>query len=412
MSPFYIVAIFLTAAALASYINYRYTKLPSTVGVLAISLAMSLVLIALNFLGIDISGPAERFLEGAHFSKSLMQGMLSFLLFAGAIKININDLSKQKLVVGTLATVGVVFSTFLIGASLFFTLKLFSISLPFIYCLLFGSLISPTDPVAVLSILKSLKAPKTLETKIAGESLFNDGVGVVVFLTILGIIGSGSGHETSVLSVAILFCQEALGGAVFGFAIGWVAYKALKQVDDHSVEVLITLALVCGGFALATVIHTSGPIAIVVAGLLIGNHGRQFAMSEHTREHLDNFWELLDEILNAVLFVWIGLEALTLDFTLSYAMLGGIAVVLTLSARFISVWSVISLMKFRRQFTDNAIRILTWGGLRGGISVALALSIPQGPERNLIVSLTYVVVIFSILVQGLTIKHLIPQEQS
>ncbi len=412
MSPFTIVAIFITAAALASYINYRYTKLPSTVGVLAISLAMSLLLIALNAMGLDIQGPAQEFLARTDFSVTLMQGMLSFLLFAGAIRINLNDLVKQKFVVSTLATVGVVLSTFLISATLYYTLQLFSVTMPFIYCLLFGALISPTDPVAVLSILKSLKAPKTLETKIAGESLFNDGVGVVVFLTILGIANSAPEHSATVLSVATLFLQEAVGGIVFGLVIGFVAYKALKQVDDHSVEVLITLALVCGGFALATAIHTSGPIAIVVAGLLIGNHGRQFAMSQRTRERLDDFWEMLDEILNAVLFVWIGLEALTLDFTLNYVLLGGVTVILTLGARYISVWSVISLLKFRREFTDGAIRILTWGGLRGGISVALALSIPQGPERDLIVSLTYMVVIFSILVQGLTIKRLIPQTAS
>ncbi len=409
MSPFTLAAIFISAAALASYINYRYTKLPSTVGVLAISLAMSLALIALNSLGLDIRGPAQEFLAGTDFSVTLMQGMLSFLLFAGAIRINLNDLMKQKFVVSTLATVGVILSAFLIGGTLFFSLQAFSVSLPFIYCLLFGALISPTDPVAVLSILKSLNAPKTLETKIAGESLFNDGVGVVVFLTILGITNAAPGHSATVLSVTTLFLQEAVGGIVFGLVIGFVAYRALKKVDDYSVEVLITLALVCGGFALATAIHTSGPIAIVVAGLLIGNHGRQFAMSQKTRERLDDFWELLDEILNAVLFVWIGLEALIMDFTLNYVLLGGITVILTLSARFISVWSVISLLKFRREFTDGAIRILTWGGLRGGISVALALSIPQGPERDLVVSLTYMVVIFSILVQGLTVKRLIPQ---
>ncbi len=408
MSPFSIAAIFLTAAALASFINYRYTKLPSTVGVLAISLAMSLLLILLNVLGLDIQGPAEKFLSHSDFSETLMQGMLSFMLFAGAIKINLNDLAKQKYVVSILATVGVVFSAGIIGATLYFTLHLFSVSLPFIYCLLFGALISPTDPVAVLSILKSLKAPKSLETKIAGESLFNDGVGVVVFVTILGIAGAGEGHTGGFLSVLGLFAQEAIGGIVFGLAIGWIAYKVLKEVDDYSVEVLITLALVCGGFALATAMHTSGPIAIVVAGLLIGNHGRQFAMSQKTRERLDDFWELLDEILNAVLFVWIGLEALTLDFTFSYLLLGSATVIITLGARFISVWSVVSVMEFRRQFTAGAIRILTWGGLRGGISVALALSIPQSPERDLIVSLTYMVVIFSILVQGLTIKRLIP----
>ena len=404
MTIFKIIAIFITIAALASYINYRYIKLPSTIGLMVIGLVMSLSLIGLNFVGLDIAGPMEELLKQIDFSDTLMKGMLSFLLFAGALKININDLAKQKLVVGALATAGVVVTTFIVGSAIYLVLALFDISVSYLYCLVFGALIAPTDPVAVLAILKSVNAPKTLETKIAGESLFNDGVGIVVFTVLIGI---AAGESVSLGHIAALFFREAVGGVLFGAAIGLIAYRLLKNVDEHSVEILITLALVVGGYALASSLHTSGPIAIVVAGLLIGNYGRAFAMSAKTRERLDDFWEMIDEILNAVLFVWIGLEILILAFKPDYFIIGLIAIPLTLGARFFSVWGTISIMKFKREFSPNAIRILTWGGLRGGISIALALSLAPGEARDLIVSITYIVVVFSILVQGLSIKRLI-----
>ncbi|MEE9553823.1 MAG: sodium:proton antiporter [candidate division Zixibacteria bacterium] len=405
MTIFKIIAIFITLAALASYINYRYIKLPSTIGLMVVGLGMSLSLIGLSSLGVDVLGPMEGVLRQIDFSDTLMKGMLSFLLFAGALKININDLAKQKLVVGTLATAGVVVTTFLVGSAIYFALMLFNFSIPYSYCLVFGALIAPTDPVAVLAILKSVKTPKTLETKIAGESLFNDGVGVVVFTVLVGI--AAGGDSVSFGPIALLFIREAIGGVLFGLIIGLIAYRLLKNVDEHTVEILITLSLVVGGYALASSLHTSGPIAIVVAGLLIGNYGRTLAMSVKTRVRLDDFWEMIDEILNAVLFVWIGLEILILSFEPNFFLVGLIAIPLTLGARFISVWSTISIMKFKRQFSPDAIRILTWGGLRGGISIALALSLAPGEARDLIVSITYVVVVFSILVQGLSIKRLI-----
>jgi len=402
------IAVFITIAALLSYINYRFVKLPSTIGLMMIALAMSLLLIGLGKLGFGIEAHAEQFLSGIDFSEALMQGMLSFLLFAGALKINLEDLAKQKYIVTGLATVGVVASTFMVGSAIYFALVWLDIPLSYIYCLVFGALIAPTDPVAVLAILKSVKVSKSIETKIAGESLFNDGIGVVVFIVLVGI--ATGGEDAGVGSAVMLFVQEALGGVGFGFVIGWFAYQLLKNVDAYSVEVLITLALVSGGYALASAIHTSGPIAIVVAGLLIGNHGRMYAMSDVTRHHLDMFWELIDEILNAVLFVWIGLEILVLAFSWDYVWAGLVAIPISLLARFVSVSSFVGLLKFRRKFSDNTIRILTWGGLRGGISIALALSLAAGEARDLIVGITYVVVVFSILVQGSTIKRLVKTE--
>lgn len=404
MSIFNIIAIFISVAALASYINYRYIKLPSTIGLMFIGLVMSLAVIGLSAVGVDLRSSAVRFLGRIDFSEALMKGMLSFLLFAGALKINLNDLAKQKFTIGSLATGGVITVTFIVGTIIYFVLEAVGTALPYAYCLVFGALIAPTDPVAVLAILKSIKAPRSLEIKIAGESLFNDGVGVVVFTVLVGI---AAGESASAGHVILLFAREALGGVAFGLVIGYIAFRLLKNVDDHSVEILLTLALVGGGYALASVVHTSGPIAIVVAGLLIGNYGRRLAMSEATRNHLDRFWELIDEILDAVLFVWIGFEILVLSFTLDFLIVGLIAIPVVLAARFISVSSIIAVMKFRREFSRNAVKILTWGGLRGGISIALALSLAPGDARNLIVSITYVVVVFSILVQGLTIKRVI-----
>ncbi len=330
--------------------------------------------------------------------------MLSFLLFAGALHINLNDLAERKWSIGSLASVGVLLSTFLVGSAAWWLLGALGIGMPYLYCLLFGALISPTDPIAVLGLLKTAGAPKSLETKIAGESLFNDGVGIVVFLALLEV-ASGH-HAVNAGEVTLLFVQEVVGGALFGLGLGYVAYRMLKSVDNYQVEVLITLALVFGGYALANSLHLSGPIAIVLAGLLIGNHGRAFGMSETTRHHLDVFWELIDEILNAVLFVLIGLEVMVLTFTRAHLVAGLLLIPIVLGARFVGVGIPITVLRLFRSFTPGAVRILTWGGLRGGISVALALSLPAGPERETILTVTYILVVFSIVVQGLTLQRL------
>ncbi len=404
-------ALLLTLAAIFSYINFRFIKLPTTIGIMLIAMLISVSLVALGHCGFEgIQNKATAVLEGIDFNKALMHGMLSFLLFSGALHVNLEDLAKHKLIISILATVGVVMSTFIVGSVAWIVFWLIGIKLPFIYCLLFGSLIAPTDPIAVIGILKKVGIPKSLETKITGESLFNDGVAVVVFLVIMGIVTGG--HDITVGHIMFLFVEEALGGIFFGLAIGWLAYLMLKSVDNYQVEVLLTLALVMGGYSFAYVIHVSGPIAMVVAGIFIGNRGRLLAMSENTREHLDSFWELMDEILNAVLFLLIGLEILVLTIKGSYLIAGLIMIPVVLIARFISVGLPVTFLRLLRDFSPHAVKIMTWGGLRGGISVALALSLPNGPEREALLTVTYIIVIFSILVQGLTIERFVSSKQN
>ncbi len=407
---FEIIAILITLAALFSYVNYRFLGLPTTIGLMILALVLSTALIIAGTFVPAVRDTAERLLESINFDETLLHGMLGYLLFAGALHINLEDLARHKLVIGTLASVGIVISTALVGGATWCIFRFVGMPVDLIYCLLFGALISPTDPIAVLGILKSLAAPKDLETKIAGESLFNDGVGVVVFLALLGFAGAGHGEEPiGFSSVAMLFLKEVVGGAVFGLVIGLIAYRMLKDVNNYQVEVLITLALVTGGYSVAYVWHLSGPIAMVVAGLLIGNHGRSFAMSETTREHLDTFWELVDEILNAVLFVLIGLEVLVLTVEGRYVLAGVLAIPTVLAARFISVGIPMAILPRPRR-VPHAVKLLTWGGLRGGISVALALALRDALRGHVdsrvtdaILVMTYIVVVFSIVVQGLTI---------
>lgn len=405
MHLFEVFALLITVTAGFSYLNHRVIGLPTTIGVMLIALLGSLLLQVSEYAGLGLESHAEAWLSQIDFNEALLHGMLSFLLFAGALHININDLLDKKWVIASLAVIGTLLSTLLLGGLTWWVLGWLGLSVSFVHCLLFGALISPTDPIAVLGILKSAGAPKSLETKIAGESLFNDGVGVVVFLAILEI-ATGT-HELSAGHVSVLFLQEAVGGAVFGLAIGSLAYYLLKSVNNYQVEIFITLALVSGGYALAQHLHVSGPIAIVLAGLLIGNQGRLLAMSETTREHLDLFWELIDEILNAVLFVLIGLEVLVLTFTQQYLAAGVILIPLVLLARWVAIGIPLNILGRFQPFTPGALWILTWGGLRGGISVALALSIPKSPERDLLLAMTYIVVVFSIVVQGLTIETLV-----
>lgn len=405
MSLFQLIAVLLTLAALFSYLNHRFIRLPTTIGLMFISLLFSVGLLVISQFGLDLESKAEAFLSQIDFYETLMEGMLGYLLFAGALHINFDDLWRQKWAIGILATVGVLCSAFLIAVLLFFILQILSIPIPFLYCLVFGALISPTDPIAVLGLLKQANAPKSLETKIAGESLFNDGVGVVIFLVVKDL--AQGDHDPVFSHIVQLLAQEAIGGVLLGLVLGWVGYLLLKGVDHYSVEVLLTLALVTGGYALAGLLHVSGPLAVVTAGLLIGNHGRYFAMSETSRHHLDSFWEMVDEILTAVLFVLIGLELIIISLKTNYLAAGLLAIPAVLLARFISVGIPVNLLKLRRSFTPHAIKILTWGGLRGGISVALALSLQHGPQRDLLLTVTYVIVVFTILVQGLTVPRLL-----
>ncbi len=409
MSLFEIISLLLCLAAVFSYINYKYIKLPTTIGIMLLSLLFSLGLLLFGEFGFSLDEQATVLVKSIDFNEALLHGMLSFLLFAGALHVNLNDLREQKWVIGTLATVGVISSTFIIGTVMYYILGWLGIPVAYIYCLVFGALISPTDPIAVMGILKLVGAPKTLETKIAGESLFNDGVGVVVFLVLLGI--ATGGDEMSASHVVELFAVEALGGVFFGLGLGYLGFFMLKGVDNYQVEALITLALVSGGYAFAESIHISAPIAIVVAGLFIGNQGRTLAMSDNTRERLDDFWELIDEILNAILFLLIGVELLILTFTNQFMLAGLLAIPVVLLARFICVGIPIKIMSKFRTFSPYATTILTWGGLRGGISVALALSIPDGPAREPLLVITYFIVVFSILVQGLTIKKVLAFSQ-
>lgn len=404
MSIFEITAVLLCLAAVFGLINSLTVRLPATIGMMSIALVFSLLLIVAGGAYPEMGNWAVRLLRGIDFSETVLHGMLGFLLFAGALHVDLDDLLSQARIIAGLATFGVVVSTVIVGVLGWLLLRLTSFPLSFGHCLLFGALISPTDPIAVLGILKTAGAPKSLEVKITGESLLNDGVGVVLFLLILETVAAGG--EFSLGHAGLLFVQEALGGALFGFVCGYLAYRMLQLIDDYQVEVVISLALVTGGYALAEKWHLSAPIAMVVAGLLIGNRGRQFAMSARTRENLDTFWELVDSILNAVLFTLLGLEIMALPFDLPSLAMGGAMILVVLSARLVSVALPVTLLKRFRTFSPKIIRILTWGGLRGGISVALALSLPPGRERELILIMTYVAVVFSIVVQGLSMGRM------
>jgi CPA1 family monovalent cation:H+ antiporter len=405
MRLFDIIAALITLSAVFSWVNHRFLKMPTAIGLMLISLLFSLLLMA-PLPGIEgIADDAQRMLEGVDLDETLLHGMLSFLLFAGALHVNVRDLADHKWVIGILASAGVVGATFLVGAGAYLLFTLLGLDVPFIYCLLFGALISPTDPIAVMGVLKSAGAPKSLETQIAGESLFNDGVAVVVFLVLLHI--AAGGEELSAGGVLALFLHEAAGGLIFGLVAGWIALEMLRRVDNYQVEVLITLALAGGSYALAEHLHLSAPIAVVVAGLMIGNTGRDRAMSGKTIEHLDDFWELVDEILNAVLFVLIGLEVMVISISAQHLVAGLLAIPLVLSVRAVSVGLPIGLLRRFRSFSPGAVTILTWGGLRGGISVAMALSLPASDARDLLVAVTYVIVVFSILVQGLTLGRVV-----
>jgi len=405
MTLFALLSVLVVLAALFSYINYQYFKLPPTIGVMIMALIMSLVIIALGSSADSVHQWAIDLMSRIDFNEAVLHGMLAFLLFAGSLHLDLAALAREKLAIGLLAVVATLISTFLVGLGSYQVFALLGLSVPLMPCLLFGALISPTDPIAVLAIMQKVGAPKRLETQIAGESLFNDGVGVVIFLTLLELAG---GQATpTVGDVLWLLLKEAGGGALLGLGCGYLTYQMLKRVDEYQVEILLTLALAMGGYALADFLHVSAPIAAVVAGLLIGNQGRAFAMSASTREHVDTFWELIDGILNAILFLLLGLEILIIPYDTRFLLAGLLAVPMTLVARWISVATLVAPLRRTMACDRGTIRVLTWGALRGGISVALALSLPKNNTRDLLLTATYVVVIFSIVVQGLTVGRII-----
>ena len=397
-----ISAIFLSITALLSYVNHRFIGLPTTIGVMVISMLLSIGAIFLGFLGFDeVIDYEVSLLDQLDFTEVLLDGMLSMLLFAGALHVNVGDLKRYKLPIGILACVGTLLSTVIIAAALYFVMPLLGFNLSFIWCLLFGALISPTDPIAVMGILQSAGAPKSIETVIAGESLFNDGIGVVIFVLLLGVLSSGDIPTT--YYVAHTLAVEAGGGIVFGLVLGGILYYLLKSIDSYQEEVLLTLAGVIGGYALASHWHLSGPLAMVMMGLMVGNHGRSMAMSDKTRHYVDLFWELIDEILNAILFVLIGLEVVMIAFSSNLFIAGGLTILIALLARLIVVGITTTTFNKQLELPSGAWKVLTWGGLRGGISVALVLQLPDGNERDILLALTYAVVVFSILIQGLSI---------
>jgi Na+:H+ antiporter len=397
-----IFTLLIVCTATFGYINHRFIKLPATIGIMIISLICSIILVVTGNIIPSVSKQVIAVIESIDFENLLMEILLSFLLFAGAIHINVTKLKKEAASIITFATAGVILSTVITGLLIYFVFKIFDFQIDLIYCLLFGALISPTDPIAVMGILKNARIPDRLQTKIAGESLFNDGVGVVIFLSILEVAKMGV-ENLSLSQIGWLFLKEAGGGIAWGWMLGYFAFLLLRSIDNYKVEVLITLAIVMGGYVFANMIHISGPLAMVVAGIMVGNKGKELAMSDMTRDYVGKFWELIDEILNAILFMLIGFEMLVITYHAKLMWIGLLAIVIVLLARLVSVSIPIFFLSFKRTFEQNTIAILTWGGLRGGISVALALSLPKHMFREEFVTITYIVVIFSIIVQGLTI---------
>lgn len=404
MEQFHSVSILISIAALCAWVNYRFVRLPAAIGVMSISLLFSIGAIVLGILGFFDVSKASNFVNLFDFQDLVLHGMLGLLLFAGGLSVNLQELRTQRALVLTLASFGVVAGVAITGGLFWMLLALIGVHVPPIVALLFGAIVSPTDAVAVLGIMRKVGVPKNIELTLVGESLFNDGIGVVIFLAMSSMV-YGAGIDLG--GLIVLLTVEVLGGIALGAVLGWALYRIIKSADDYVVEILLTLALAMGGYSLAETLHISAPICVVVSGLIIGNQGRTIAMSAKTREHLDTFWELVDELLNAILFVLVGLEILTLSISGEYVFAGMLAVCAVIVSRFISVALTVRGFKSTRLSTSHVVKILTWGGLRGAISIALALSLPPGEWRNLLVVSTYVVVLFSVLVQGATLPTLL-----
>lgn len=405
MELYYSFSVLIVLASFFSYLNLRYLKLPSTIGIMIIAMISSIVLVLTGSLFPKTFDHFSTLLQDVDFTEVLMGAMLNFLLFAGAIHINLVDLREQRAPVIIFSTVSVVISTFAVGALVFYIAPFFGFHIPFIYALLFGALISPTDPIAVMGVLKDANVRKSLETKVAGESLFNDGVAVVIFAVILQL-AQGSDIDISATNISWLLIKEALGGFALGTLLGLGASNAMRKIDDYKVSVLITLSVVMGGYLIAHSIHISGPLTMVAAGIVIGNYGKRTAMSAVTKDYLNKFWELIDEILNAILFLFIGFELLIIHNITDYWLIGLCCIIIVLFSRFLSIYIPVVLIPFKNKFSSGTIKVLVWGGLRGGVSIALVLSMDEGPYKPLLVGITYFVVVFSIIVQGLTVGKL------
>ncbi|MEH6779875.1 sodium:proton antiporter [Maribacter arcticus] len=407
MDYFLIASILVLLSAIFGYINVRFLKLPNTIGLMLITILFTLAVFVISYFDDTLLNAEKYIIAQIDFKTLLLDVMLSFLLFAGALHTNFQQLRVQRWPIFTFSTLGVLASTFLVGTFMFFVLHLIHIDVDYINCLLFGALISPTDPIAVLGILKKAGVPKKLETKIVGESLFNDGVGVIVFLTLFQITSLGV-EAVEVSHILELFGKEIIGGILLGLALGWLSYRFMKKIDDYQIEVIITLAVVMVGTVIAQKFHFSAPLAMVTAGLLVGtDRVRESAMSEQTEKYVDRFWELIDILLNTILFVLIGMEMLVLAYDGSYLLAGLLAIPFILISRFLSLLLPINFFKKKLDFEPNTNLVMTWGGLRGGISIALALSLTEMMHRELFLFITYVVVVFSILVQGLTVERLV-----
>ncbi len=410
MDIFVIFTILIGLAAIFGFINIKFLKMPSTIGLMLISIVFTVGLIIAGKIYTPIAQVGEGFIKSIDFEKVLLDIMLSFLLFAGALHTDLEKLKKQKWPILIISTFGVITSTFLIGTIFYYVSPLFGFKISYIYCLIFGALISPTDPIAVLGILKEAKAPKQLEIKIVGESLFNDGIGVVVFLSLYHIADSSDG-AVHMADISMIFVKEVFGGLAIGVVTGWIAYRMLKSIDHYETEVIITIALVAVSYVLAQTFHFSGPLAVVLAGLFIGNRARSKAFSVETEKYIDQFWEIADVILNAILFVLIGLEIMVLPFDWKYWLLGAAIIPLVLIVRYSVLFPPITFFRKRLNFAPKTALVMTWGGLRGGISIALALSLSTGIEKDIILTVTYFVVAFSIIFQGLSLKKLIQKTQ-
>lgn len=406
MDLYFTFSILIVLSALFSFINSRFLKLPSAIGIMLLAIISSIALLALNETVPDFAHYFSGLVARVDFPAVLMGAMLNFLLFAGAIHVSLQELHKQRMPILILSTVGVILSTFLVGGMMYGLLFYLHIDVPLIQCLVFGALISPTDPLAVIAILKKVGISKPIEIKIAGESLFNDGVSVMLFAILLQL-AQGSAEEITFRNVAGLFVQEAIGGVVVGMLLGYVGTQAIKRINEYQVTVIITVAIVMGGYMVTQFLHISGPLTMAAAGLVIGNYGKRTAMSSTDKDYLDKFWEMIDEILNAILFLIIGLELLLIPDIQQFWIIGSLSIVIVLLSRYLSIWIPVGLIPNLGRFDGKTMVVLVWGGLRGGVSVALALTIDPHLNQNLFVAVTYYIVVFSIVVQGLTMGKVI-----